>query len=174
MKFVIGRALTILSWDNLVTAFFRKKVKTAPQPWQAIAQRFCSIQVQCYNSSELVFQYAVTDKTYYIRDLGDTIFVAPEAEPSGTSLTATEAAFKDYVADVVHEAHTLYIAVPEIYADSGYTYKMNIRCTDDSYPKSARTFEETTETFNGLKVYSYTFKAEYTEMYDELGINRIE
>ena len=24
MKFVIGRALTILSWDNPVTAFFRK------------------------------------------------------------------------------------------------------------------------------------------------------
>lgn len=75
---------------------------------------------------------------------------------------------------VVHEAHTLYIAVPEVYADSGYTYKMNIRCTDDSYPKSARTFVETTETFNGLKVYSYTFSAEYTGMYDELGINRIQ
>ncbi|MBQ2745020.1 MAG: LPXTG cell wall anchor domain-containing protein, partial [Lachnospiraceae bacterium] len=47
------------------------------------------------------FQYAVTDKTYYIRDLGDTIFVAPDAEPSGTKLTAKEAAFEDYVADNV-------------------------------------------------------------------------
>ena len=27
MKFVIGRALTILSWDNPVTAFFRKSRK---------------------------------------------------------------------------------------------------------------------------------------------------
>ena len=27
MKFVIGRALTILSWDNPVTAFFRKSKK---------------------------------------------------------------------------------------------------------------------------------------------------
>ena len=27
LKFVIGRALTILSWDNPVTAYFRKKVK---------------------------------------------------------------------------------------------------------------------------------------------------
>jgi len=45
LKFVIGRALTILSWDDPVTAFFRKSRKTAPQPWQAIAQRFCSISV---------------------------------------------------------------------------------------------------------------------------------
>ena len=42
MKFVIGRTLTILSWDNPVTAYFRK---TAQQPWQAIAQRFCSIGI---------------------------------------------------------------------------------------------------------------------------------
>jgi len=27
LKFVIGRALTILSWDNPVTAFFRKSRK---------------------------------------------------------------------------------------------------------------------------------------------------
>ena len=27
MKFVIGRALTILSWDNPVTAYFRKSRK---------------------------------------------------------------------------------------------------------------------------------------------------
>ena len=74
----------------------------------------------------------------------------------------------------VYEEHTLYIAVPEEYAESGYTYKMNIRLTDGSYPKSARTFEETEETYNGLKVYAYTFSAEYTEMYDVLGINRIQ
>ena len=39
----LGRALTILSWDNPVTAYFRKSRKTTLQPWQAIAQRFCSI-----------------------------------------------------------------------------------------------------------------------------------
>ena len=43
MKFVLGRTLTILSWDNPVTAYFRKNRKTAPRPWQAIAQRFCSL-----------------------------------------------------------------------------------------------------------------------------------
>ena len=75
---------------------------------------------------------------------------------------------------IVHEEHTLYIAVPADYTDSGYKYKMNIRCTDGSYPKSARSFGDTGETFNGMKVYSYTFTAEYTEMYDELGINRIQ
>ena len=30
VKFVIGGTLTILSWDNPVTAFFSKKYETAP------------------------------------------------------------------------------------------------------------------------------------------------
>jgi len=48
LKFVIGRTLTILSWDNPVTAIFRVKKQTAPQPRQVIAQRFCSLSVcQC-------------------------------------------------------------------------------------------------------------------------------
>ncbi len=32
------------TWDNFVTVFFRKK-ETASQPWQVIAQRFCSIGI---------------------------------------------------------------------------------------------------------------------------------
>ena len=117
------------------------------------------------------------------RELDETIFYVAGSKsykwktgtieyPSTEPTEPTDPA--DPAEPVVHEAHTLYIAVPEVYAESGYTYKMNIQRTDGEHPKSARTFEKTTETFNGLKVYSYTFKAEYTEMYDELGISKIQ
>ena len=51
LKFVIGRTLTILSWDNPVTAIFRVKKQTAPQPRQVIAQRFCSLSV-CVSAAD--------------------------------------------------------------------------------------------------------------------------
>ena len=55
LKFVMGGALTILSWDNPVTAYFRKNRKTAPQPWQAIAQRFCSLSVFRYSDIKRIY-----------------------------------------------------------------------------------------------------------------------
>ena len=111
------------------------------------------------------------------RELDETIFYVAGSKSyewkSGTIQYPTE---EETTTPVEEEttAHTLYIAVPADYADSGYTYKMNIRCTDGSYPKSARTFEDTGATFNGLRVYAYEFSADYTAMYDELGIDRIQ
>lgn len=69
---------------------------------------------------------------------------------------------------------TIYWAIPKNYSDSGYTYRMNLRCTDGSYPYSARILTDTGELYNGMKVYSYTFSEKYTKTYDELGINRIQ
>lgn len=69
---------------------------------------------------------------------------------------------------------TVYWAIPKEYTESGYTYKMNIKCSDGTYPHSARTLSDTGMTYKGLEVYSYTFSAEYTEEYDTLGIQRIQ
>lgn len=69
---------------------------------------------------------------------------------------------------------TLYWAIPKDYAESGYTFKMNIKCLDGSYPHSARVFNDTGETYNGMKLYSYTFSEAYTKEYDELQIQKIQ
>ena len=92
----------------------------------------------------------------------------PEEKPTEQETTAADEGNDTYTET------TVYWAIPKDYADSGYTYKMNIRCADGSYPHSAPTLKDTGKTYKGLKVYSYTFSAAYTEEYDTKGINRIQ
>ena len=92
----------------------------------------------------------------------------PEEKPTEQETTAANEGNDTYTET------TVYWAIPKDYADAGYTYKMNIRCADGSYPHTARTLADTGKTYKGLKVYSYTFSAEYTEEYDTKGINRIQ
>ncbi|MCM1308079.1 MAG: starch-binding protein [Butyrivibrio sp.] len=162
------------------------------------------IQMQGISGSTTLFQYAVEDKQYTISELDGKVFiVAGDDAPDSTKLTATKDNFEAFTADEgeasseqesskeettpseqqtsaeeettkTYTETTVYWAIPKDYADSGYTYKMNIRCVDGKYPHSARTMSDTGKTYNGLKVYSYTFSAEYTEEYDTKGINRIQ
>ncbi len=124
------------------------------------------------NADQLIFY--VAGSSNYKWQTGEIQYPSTDDTGTGGSGSTDDTGSGDDSQEVVYEAHTLYIAVPEAYADSGYTYKMNIRCTDGSYPKSARTFTDTGETYNGMKVCSYEFSADYTKMYDVLGINRIQ
>ncbi|MBD5156759.1 MAG: starch-binding protein [Butyrivibrio sp.] len=160
------------------------------------------IQMQCLSGSTAIFQYAIQDKAYTVSELDGKVFiVAGDDAPASTKLTATNDNFVTFVSDTEDETTsseeettsseeettapeeettktytetTVYWAIPKDYADAGYTYKMNIRCADGSYPHTARTLADTGKTYKGLKVYSYTFSAEYTEEYDTKGINRIQ
>ena len=139
------------------------------------------IQMQCLSGSTAIFQYAIQDKAYTVSELDGKVFiVAGDDAPASTKLTATNDNFETFVSDTEEETTktytetTVYWAIPKDYADAGYTYKMNIRCADGSYPHSAPTLKDTGKTYKGLKVYSYTFSAAYTEEYDTKGINRIQ
>ncbi|MDE7432775.1 MAG: hypothetical protein K2N34_12795, partial [Lachnospiraceae bacterium] len=136
------------------------------------------IQVQCYDGKTLVYQYAIEDKKYTISELDGKIFVADSDAPTGSKLSATESSFEVYKENAEEEKEytetKVYVAVPKDYAESGYSYKLNIKCLDGSYPQSPRELEDTQTTYKGMKVYAYTFSAKYTEVYDTLLIQRIQ
>ena len=150
------------------------------------------IQLQIRNGDSSVGQYQVLDQAYTVSMLKDMIFISPDAAPTGTK-TATFANFTDYTSapapseaptespDIVPATEpqeaaetTVYWAIPSDYADSGYTFRFNIRCSDNSYPHGAQVLTDTGLTYEGRKVYAYTFSATYTQEYDTLGINRIQ
>ena len=55
MKFVIGRALTILSWDNPVTAFFRKSRKLRHSLGRPSRSDF--VQLELYFGKKINYDY---------------------------------------------------------------------------------------------------------------------
>ncbi len=99
--------------------------------------------------------------------------VYPTSEPS-TAVTEPSETTATTVPDDSTGESTLYWAIPAGYAESGYTFKMNIKCADGTYPHSARVFTDTGEMYNGMKLYSYTFSEAYTKEYDELAIQKIQ
>ena len=103
----------------------------------------------------------------------DASIVYPTSEPSTLATEPSETTSSTGPAQPTGET-TLYWAIPKDYAESGYTFKMNIKCLDGTYPHSARVFTDTGELYNGLKLYSYTFSEAYTKEYDELQIQKIQ
>jgi hypothetical protein len=99
---------------------------------------------------------------------GDVVYPTSEPSTDPAETTATTSS------EPISSETTIYWAVPKASADAGYTYRINLKCTDGSYPHSPRVMTDTGKTYEGMEVYSYTFSEEYTAEYDELGIQRIQ